>query len=97
MTEELEVREESHKLIHILKSLRNTIINVRVLGQWMFTGRLAKLECELAVLTDVTVTTAGGLTLSVFEVNRVTINLEAITSVGLPTGLNFSDGNGFQP
>lgn len=84
MAEELQFSGESHKLISILKKLENKIANVRVLGEWMFTGKLVDLECELAVLTDVTVTSGAGLTLSVFEVDRVTINLEAITSVGKP-------------
>ncbi|MGI6092711.1 MAG: hypothetical protein GX348_02240 [Veillonellaceae bacterium] len=88
MTEEI-VREESHKLIRILKDYKYSVINIRVLGQWMFTGKLTQLEYELATLTNVTVTSGAGLTLSVFEVDRVTINLEAITSIGEPAFLPY--------
>lgn len=72
------------KLIHILKSLRNHVIDVIVAGGWLFTGKLFAVEEDLLVLCDATVTSSGGLTLSTFEVERVAICLEAVTSAGKP-------------
>lgn len=84
MTEEKSFGE-SYILICILKNLYRKVVNIRVLGDWMFTGRLVKVEHELALLTDVTVTSGAGLTLSTFEVDHVVVNLETIASVGKPS------------
>lgn len=76
--------EESDTFAHILNRFQHHIIEVITLGGWLFTGKLVEIEDEQAVLCDVTVTSSGGLTLSTFEVHRVTICLDAITSIGKP-------------
>ncbi len=77
--------EESDKLAQILSRFQHRIIDVIVLGGWLYTGKLAEVEDEQAVLCDVTVTSSGGLTLSTFEVPKVTICLDTIISFGKPS------------
>ncbi len=61
------------------------LVNVRVLGDWMFTGKLVKIIAKQGIcLADVTVTSCGGLTLCSFDVNNVSIQLEDVTSIGKP-------------
>lgn len=82
--------EERETLEHLLKWLKNQVINVITQGGWLFTGKLVVVEDEQAVLRDVTVTASGGLTLSSFEVDRVAIFLDDITSAGKPAALLIS-------
>lgn len=74
--------EESETLAHILSRLNDHIIDVIVLGGWLFTGKLVEEEDEKVILCEVTVTSCGGLTLSTFEVPRVEICLDTIISAG---------------
>ncbi|MDD4600567.1 hypothetical protein SDC9_13763 [bioreactor metagenome] len=50
----------------------------------MKTIKLKFVDCELAILSQVTVFSNGGLTLCAFDVSSVTVNIEALTSVGKP-------------
>jgi hypothetical protein len=82
--QEVEVRKESHKLINELKKMQGDLVTIRTFGEWAFAGRLVGVDCELAILSEVTVLGSGGLTLCAFDVSSVTVNLEALTSVGKP-------------
>jgi small nuclear ribonucleoprotein (snRNP)-like protein len=77
--------EDNDTLAQILHRLQHHIIDVIVLGGWLYTGKLVEVEEEEAILCDVTVTSSGGLTLSTFEVGRVTIRLDTIISFGKPS------------
>lgn len=79
-----EGRQESHKLINELKRMQGDTVNIRLLNDWMFTGVLVSVCNEIALLSQVTVISSSGLTLSTFDVDAVKINLEALTSVGKP-------------
>lgn len=76
--------EECDTIVHILNRLKHHIVEAIVSGGWLFTGKLVEVEDEQVILCDVTVTSSGGLTLSTFEVHRVAICLDAITSIGKP-------------
>jgi len=77
--------EEKDTLTDLLKALKDHIVNVVSTGGWLFTGKLIEIEDAEIVLCDVTVTSTGGLTLCTFEVYRVKICLNEITSVGKPS------------
>ena len=74
--------EERETLAHILERLKHNVVDVIVLGGWLFTGKLVEVEDCQVILCDVTVTSCGGLTLSAFEVPQVTICLDTIISAG---------------
>ena len=82
--QEIEGRQESHKLIHELEKMQGDLVTIRTFGEWAFAGTLVAVNCEMAFLSQVTVFSNGGLTLCTFDVNSVTVNLEALTSVGKP-------------
>jgi len=77
--------EDSDTFAHILRRFQHRIIEVIALGGWLYTGKLVKIEDDQVFLCDVTVTSSGGLTLSTFEVPRVTICLDTIISAGKPS------------
>jgi len=71
------------RLIHVLKRLEGEEdVNIRTIGGFQFNieGRLARVEDKLALGTSVEVFTPGSD--DPFDLNNITINLCAITSVG---------------
>lgn len=67
----------------ILEAVKTHIVDVIVLGGWVFTGRVVAID-ELVILRDVIVTASGGLTVSTFEVPNVSICPDSIISLGKP-------------
>ncbi|KYZ77177.1 hypothetical protein AXX12_03325 [Anaerosporomusa subterranea] len=82
MTEELVDRNARCKLIHILKRLQGEEdVILRTVGGFQFdTGRLVRVEDNLASATDVEVHLPGGDSI---DLGNVTVNLCAVTSVGV--------------
>lgn len=82
MTEELVDRNVRCKLIHILKRLQGEEdVILRTVGGFQFdTGRLVRVEDNLAFATDVDVRLPGGDSI---ELGNITINLCALVSVGI--------------
>jgi hypothetical protein len=76
--------EEQETLGCLLSKLVNHVIDVIVLGGWLYTGKLVEVEDGQVILCDVTVTSCGGMTLSSFEVPKVRICLDTIISAGKP-------------
>lgn len=76
--------EENETLACLLNKLTNHVIDVIVLGGWLYTGKLVEVEDGQVILCDVTVTSCGGMTLSTFEVPKVRICLDTIISAGKP-------------
>lgn len=72
------------KLVFDVKHMIGDLVNIRVFGDWMFSGVLTRVEDNIAFLTDVTVFASGGLTLSTFEVGNIRVNLDALTSIAKP-------------
>lgn len=81
------IRSKQSVFSHILKEqFLNHLVDVRVLGDWMFTGNLDDVrDKQEAYLSNVTVTSCQGLTLCSFEVDEVCIQLKDVTSIGKPT------------
>ena len=79
-------RSKEHIFADILEQqFLHHLVNVRVLGDWMFTGKLQELRSKHEIsLFDVTVTSCGGQTICTFDVSQVNIQLKDIISVGKP-------------
>lgn len=82
MTEEVVERNARCNIIHVLKRLQGEQdVIVRTVGLFQFDlGRLVRVEDCMVVGTDVEVYLPSGDTI---EVGNVTINLCAITSIGI--------------
>jgi hypothetical protein len=74
--------EENETLVCLLSKAINHVIDVIVLGGWLFTGKLVEVEDGQVILCDVTVTSCGGMTVSSFEVPKVRICVDTIISAG---------------
>lgn len=77
-----ETRDITCRLIRIIKRLQGEEdVIMRTVGGFQFDeGRLVRVEDHLATATDVTVFLPGG---DEIDLNNVTINLCALTSVGV--------------
>ena len=85
MTElETDIRKDGHKLINELKKMQGDLVSIRTFGEWAFSGTLVGVDCKIAFLSQVTVFSYGGLTICTFDVDSITVNLKAVTSVGKP-------------
>ncbi|BBB92737.1 MAG TPA: hypothetical protein PKA28_03085 [Methylomusa anaerophila] len=82
VAEETTSRDAICKLTRILRRLQGEEdVNIRTVGGFEFEGgRLVRVEDGLVVLTDVEVDLPGG---DEIDLGNVTINLCAITSVGI--------------
>ncbi len=76
--------EENETFAHLLSKGINHVVNVIVLGGWLYTGKLVEVKDGQVILCNVTVTACGGMTLSSFEVPKVRICLDTIISAGNP-------------
>ena len=84
MENQVSYDHKAKAIVCILREFEGQFVNIRVLGDWMFSGKLVELDDKQVCLVDVTVISAGGLTLCTFDVPKVRIYLEAITSAGRP-------------
>lgn len=77
-------RQESHELICELKEQIGDFVDIGVLGGFRFEGTLSSVENELARLSKPTIFAPGANGRLIQGSGSVTINLETITSNGVP-------------
>lgn len=75
-------RQESHRLIHLLKRMLGNEVAITTLGGFLFEGILSDIDDELAIIAVEEIFGPGTSTsISDGAVRSIVVNLEALTSV----------------
>ncbi len=74
-------RQESCQLIKWLKRMVGDDVDISVIGNWIFRGRLSRVEDNLAYLNGVTIFPPGDLC-NTIPIGSLVVNLEVVTFVG---------------
>lgn len=74
-------RQESCQLIKWLRRMVGDDVDISVIGNWIFRGRLSRVEDNLAYLNGVTIFPPGDLGATIL-MGSLVVNLEVVTFVG---------------